>query len=224
MDTADKLSALDRLLGEDFGKPRPRPSSAPPSPTIAPKFSPSGDAAPEPTTPPAPDPVFKVSTVLGKAGPAKPTDEQSSAGGEISAETPTQTTTKPAAPFSFNTTLEQLKADEPGKNGQMSPAATSSPASEPTASAVDGQTADDGREIEAPAPDFFRSGGQSFASAAAMVNDILAATPDAVAPEPGQPEVEEPGGEDADEPNPPEVPITPDFFTAQPKKRFRLRR
>jgi hypothetical protein len=57
-----------------------------------------------------------------------------------------------------------------------------------------------------------------------MVNDILAATPDAVVPESGQPEAEESLSDAADEPSAPEIPITPDFFTAQPKKRFRLRR
>ena len=93
-----------------------------------------------------------------------------------------------------------------------------------TASAVDSQPVGESGGAEAPEPDFFRSGGQSFASAAAMVNDILAATPDVIASEPGQPEAEEHAGEDADEPSAPEVPITPDFFTAQPKKRFRLRR
>jgi hypothetical protein len=141
-----------------------------------------------------------------------------------SAKSPTQTTTKPAAPFSFNTTLEQLRADEPGKNGQVSPAPTPSPTSAPIVSSVDGPAASESATVEAPEPDFFRSGGQSFASAAAMVNDILAATPEAVAPDSAQPEGEDHGVEDADEPSAPEVPITPDFFTAQPKKRFRLRR
>jgi hypothetical protein len=134
--------------------------------------------------------------------------------------------------LSFNTTLEQLKADEPGTNGQVSSVAAPSPSSAPTAkdssagtteSAVDSEPAES-KGVESPAPDFFRSGGQSFASAAAMVNDILAATPDAVAPESGHPETEDQGSEHADEPSAPEVPITPDFFTAQPKKRFRLRR
>ena len=145
-------------------------------------------------------------------------------GKETPAKSPTPTTTKPAAPFSFNTTLEQLRADEPSKNGQVSPAATPSPTSAPIGKRRGRPAAGESADVEAPEPDFFRSGGQSFASAAAMVNDILAATPDAVSPESGHPETEEHGGEDADKPSAPEVPITPDFFTAQPKKRFRLRR
>jgi hypothetical protein len=174
-----------------------------------------------------------VSPRLREPEPANSTVETPSAREEPSAESPTQTTTKPAAPFSFNTTLEQLRADGPGKNGQVSAVAAPSPTSEPTTkvtpadrsqNAADSQPAGESKVVESPAPDFFRSGGQSFASAAAMVNDILAATPDAVAPEAGQTEAVEPGGETADEPSTPEVPITPDFFTAQPKKRFRLRR
>ncbi|HEX3841227.1 MAG TPA: hypothetical protein VHU85_10585 [Acidimicrobiales bacterium] len=84
-------------------------------------------------------------------------------------------------------------------------------------------TGDEPLAANQPAPDFFRSGGQSFASAAAMVNDILEATPDTT-PEPGKDHVENSADPATDEPRAPDVPITPDFFTAQPKKRFRFRR
>ncbi|HVA07776.1 MAG TPA: hypothetical protein VNG12_13640 [Acidimicrobiales bacterium] len=165
------------------------------------------------------------------------TDEVSSADQEGSAPSQSQTTKKPAPPFSFSATLDQLRADEPSKNGQKDSAPSPSPSPTATATAttakvsipgepenaVGGQPAED-TDVETAAPDFFRSDGQSFASAAAMVSDILAATPDAVGAESGQPEVEGEASRASDEPSAPEVPITPDFFTAQPKKRFRLRR
>jgi hypothetical protein len=134
-----------------------------------------------------------------------------------------KTVNPPAAPFAFNTSLDQLRADEPGTNGQTSakspPAATGAVAVE----AGPSPTGDGSATTNLPEPDFFRSGGQSFASAAAMVNDILAVTPDATA-EPGKAVAEESLDQPDDEPAAPDVPITPDFFTAQPKKRFRLRR
>jgi hypothetical protein len=151
----------------------------------------------------------------------------SSATTENPAKSQSETTAKPAARFSFDTTLDQLRADESSKNGQASPAPAPSPKAvspEKTENAADSPPTGVGKSVEPQSPGFFRSGGQSFASAAAMVNDILAATPDAVVPEPGQPEAEQPLNDATDEPGAPEVPITPDFFTAQNKKRFRLRR
>jgi hypothetical protein len=183
--------------------------------------------------PPVSEPVFQVSPLLGEREPATSTDETPPASQESPATPETPTTTKPAAAFSFNATVDQLTADEPGKNGQVNASPSSSPAPAPPAKVsvpatselpVGALAADEEKDAEAPAADFFRSGGQSFASAAAMVSDILAATPDAATPESGQPEAEEQVGRAADEPSAPEVPITPDFFTAQPKKRFRLRR
>ena len=231
--TQTELSPLDRLLGEDFGKPRVHASTEPQSPPITPNFAASDASAEESPAPVVSQPIFHVSPVLREHEPATSTDEESPASREGLAESPTPTTTKPAAPFSFNATLDQLTADEPGKNGQVNPAPSPSPAPAPTAKVSVPETSenpvgalavDEDKDVETPAADFFRSGGQSFASAAAMVNDILAATPDAAGPESGQPEGEQQASRAADEPSAPEVPITPDFFTAQPKKRFRLRR
>ena len=231
--TDTKLSPLDRLLGEDFGKPRVHAPTEPQSAPIRPKFAASDAPRKESVTPPVPEPDLHVSPLLGDRGPVDSTDEVSSADQEGSAPSQSQTTKKPAPPFSFSATLDQLRADEPSKNGQKDSAPSPSPS--PTAStakasvpsqpenAVGGQPAED-TDVETAAPDFFRSDGQSFASAAAMVSDILAATPDAVGAESGQPEVEGEASRASDEPSAPEVPITPDFFTAQPKKRFRLRR
>ena len=87
------------------------------------------DASPkEPATPSVPEPVFHVAPLLGEHKPATSTDEMSSASQEIPAKSPTPTSPKPAAPFSFDTTLDQLTADEPGKNGQANPPASPSPA------------------------------------------------------------------------------------------------
>ena len=82
--------------------------------------------------------------------------------------------------------------------------------------------------------DFFTAAPQSFASAAAMVSDILAATPD-IDDKPvasGGSRQAGPQGDDADAPtsvsdqavdgeeptSSDNAPITPDFFTARPKK------
>jgi hypothetical protein len=131
-------------------------------------------------------------------------------------------------PFSFSTTLDKLRSDESSGNGSGSPSSTPAETGKviigaKSESAAVSPTTTEPLTANLPAPDFFRSGGQSFASAAAMVNDILAATPDTT-PEPGKAQVEEADDHPADEPSAPDVPITPDFFTAQPKKRFRLRR
>jgi hypothetical protein len=164
--------------------------------------------------------VFRVAPILGDTEPA---DEPASADPP---KPPAQTAVKPATPFSFNTTLDQLRVGEPATNGQAHPEpgppakVTVGGASE---TAPPSPPADQPVTANLPAPDFFRSGGQSFASAAAMVNDILAATPDSGS-EPGQAGADEPAKESAEEPAAPAVPITPDFFTAPPKKRFRLRR
>ncbi len=231
---ATSISPLDRLLGENFGKPRVHASAEPQTPPIRPNFA-AGDASPEESAAPqASEPVFRVSPVLGEREPTSSSGEMSLPGHDSPSEPPqTRATAKAAPPFSFNTTLDELTDAEPGNNGQASPAASPSPAPAPTTKAslpgepqntVVDPPPDVDHDVETPEPDFFRSGGQSFASAAAMVSDILAATPDVTDPDSGQPEAEDQVTRATEESNAPEVPITPDFFTAQPKKRFRLRR
>jgi len=82
--------------------------------------------------------------------------------------------------------------------------------------------------VEEPAApvtnDFFTAAPQSFASAAAMVSDILAATPSETEVDPAAdaPAIDPETGEVAEEKT--DLPITPDFFTAKPKKKMPFRR
>jgi hypothetical protein len=225
------LSPLDRLLGEDFGKPRVASSiEAQPAPTT-PNLPASDISSQEPDTSPGPEPTFRVAPIGDDKEPERP-EEVESPSPVTPTNSPSPTATEPASPFSFKAKLDQLNGDEPGSNGQVSAPSPPSPTEEAKAivgaktdgavpsSAVDEPVVTD----NLPAPDFFRSGGQSFASAAAMVNDILEATPD-TPPEPGTTQAEESADQPGDAPRAPDVPITPDFFTAQPKKKlFRLRR
>ena len=234
---SSSLSPLDRLLGEEFGRPRPRPAQSiqTPPPAVSPNApnvtSPIAEsdtaAANELAASHVPEPIFYVPPLLDEKTPAAP---------KVSVnpqpQTQTQPVTKPATPFSFNATLDKLKADDLTGNGQVK--APPAPLTAPTPTAkitIGGKAASTPfappvEELAAnlpPAPDFFRSSGQSFASAAAMVNDILAAAPDA-APESGQAEGKDTAAQSVEEPDPSEVPITPDFFTAHPRKRFKFRR
>ena len=232
---SSSLSPLDRLLGEEFGRPRPRPAQSiqTPPPAVSPNApkvtSPIAEsdtaAANELAASHVPEPIFYVPPLLDEKTPAAPKVS-------VNPQPQTQPVTKPATPFSFNATLDKLKADDLTGNGQVK--APPAPLTAPTPTAkitIGGKAASTPfappvEELAAnlpPAPDFFRSSGQSFASAAAMVNDILAAAPDA-APESGQVEGKETAAQSVDEPDPSEVPITPDFFTAHPRKRFKFRR
>ncbi|MHB1711606.1 MAG: hypothetical protein ACYCV7_09410, partial [Acidimicrobiales bacterium] len=169
-------------------------------------------------------------------------------GFETDNQAPTPTTSAPAVEGASSPTPPDMPlGDELGRS-PAAPAAV--PPSVPSPSEVGGEAApvaygdadlkqdvwfrpasdepsDDGRPSPtAPVPDFFRSPSQSFASAAAMVSDILAAAPDA-APEPGRTEPANPDKSDTkatDKPAAPEIPITPDFFTARPRKKFGMRR
>ena len=227
------LSPLDRLLGEDFGKPRVTSSiethPAPTTPNI-----PAGDVSSQDSdTSPDPDPTFRVAPLRDDKEPAERLEEVESPSPVTSTKSESPAAAELAAPSSFKAKLDQLKGDEPASNGQVN--RPSPPSSAPTeaATVTVGAKSDGAVHYSAvdelvvtdtlPAPDFFRSGGQSFASAAAMVNDILEATPD-TPPEPGTTQVEESADRPGNDLGAPDVPITPDFFTAQPKKRFRLRR
>jgi len=64
--------------------------------------------------------------------------------------------------------------------------------------------------------------GPDYAATAAMVNDILAAAPGA--PDSTGDATPSSSEEGAETDAPDEIPITPDFFTARPQKRFRLKR
>src|ERR1035437_6919276 len=232
---SSSLSPLDRLLGEEFGRPRPRPAQSiqTPPPAVSPNApnvtSPIAEsdtaAANELAASHVPEPIFYVPPLLDEKTPAAPKVS-------VNPQPQTQPVTKPATPFSFNATLDELKADDLTGNGQVK--APPAPLTAPTSTAkitIGGNAASTPlappvEELAAnlpPAPDFFRSSGRSFASASAMVNDILAAAPDA-APESGQVEGKETAGQSVDEPDPSEGPITPDFFTAHPRKRFKSRR
>jgi hypothetical protein len=234
---SSSLSPLDRLLGEEFGRPRPAKSIQTPPPAVSP-------SAPNVTSPMAetetaaaaaanklaashvPEPIFYVPPLLDDKTPAAPK-------APVIPQPQSQPVTKPVTPFSFNATLDKLKADDLTGDGQLNIAPAPLTAPTPTAKiTIGGKGATtpfappvDEPAADLPEPDFFRSSGQSFASAAAMVSDILAATPDA-APESGPvgSEAEAAAARSADEPNPSEVPITPDFFTARPRKRFKFRR
>ena len=235
---SSSLSPLDRLLGEEFGRPRPAKSIQTPPPAVSP-------SAPNVTSPMAetetaaaaanklaashvPEPIFYVPPLLDDKAPAAPK-------APVNPQPQSQPVTKPLTPFSFNATLDKLKADDLTGDGQLkiSPAPLTAPtptakitiggkgATTPFAPPVDEPAAD------LPEPDFFRSSGQSFASAAALMSDILAAAPDAApdaAPESGPVGSEATAARSADEPNTSEVPITPDFFTAHPRKRFKFHR
>lgn len=225
------LSPLDMLLGEDFGKPRvASPIEAQPAPNT-PDLPANDASSPESHPSPDPEPRFRVAPLGDEKEPAERLEEVESSP-VTSANSQSPTATEPPSPFSFKAKLNQLKG-EPASNGQVNAPSPPSPAPAEAATVAGGAMSDGAALSSAvdepavtdslPAPDFFRSGGQSFASAAAMVNDILEATPD-IPPESGATQVEESADHPGDAPRAPDVPITPDFFTAQPKKRFRLRR
>lgn len=236
---SSSLSPLDRLLGEEFGRPRPAKSIQTPPPAVSP-------SAPNVTSPMAetetaaaaaaaanklaashvPEPIFYVPPLLDDKTPAAPK-------APVNPQPQSQPVTKPVTPFSFNATLDKLKADDLTGDGQLKipPAPLTAPT--PTAKITiggKGATTSFAPPVDEPAadlpePDFFRSSGQSFASAAAMVSDILAAAPDAASESgPVGSEAEAAAALSADEPYASEVPITPDFFTAHPRKRFKFRR
>ena len=227
------LSPLDRLLGEDFGKPRVASSiETHPAPTT-PNNPASDVSSQESDTSPDPDPTFRVAPLRDDKEPAERLEEVETPSPVTSTKSESPAAAEPAAPSSFKAKLDQLKGDEPASNGQVNPPSPPSSAPTEAATVTVGAKSDGAVHYSAvdelvvtdtlPAPDFFRSGGQSFASAAAMVNDILEATPD-TPPEPGTTRVEESADRTGNALGAPDVPITPDFFTAQPKKRFRLRR
>ncbi len=237
---SSSLSPLDRLLGEEFGRPRPAESIQTPSPAVSPSApnvtSPIAEtetadidiaaaaAANELAASLVPEPIFYVPPLLDDKAPAAPK-------APVNPQPQSQPVTKPVTPFSFNATLDKLKADDLTGDGQskIPPAPLTAPT--PTAKITIGgkdATTPLAPPVDEPAadllePDFFRSSGQSFASAAALMSDILAAAPDA-APESGPVGSEATAARSADEPNTSEVPITPDFFTAHPRKRFKFRR
>ncbi len=229
---SSSLSPLDRLLGEEFGRPRPAQSIQAPPPAASPNALDVTSPIAESDTAAAhrlaashvPEPIFYVPPLLDEETPAAPKVP-------VNPQLQSQPATKPAPPFSFNAGLDKFNADELTGNGQVKSQPAPLTAPTPTAKAtVGGKAAStplappaDEPAANPPASDFFRSSGQSFASAAAMVNDILAAAPDA-APDSSQVEAEDPATPSALGPNAPEVPITPDFFTAHPRKRFRFRR
>jgi hypothetical protein len=189
-------------------------------------------AAEKPGPTPDPEPTFRVALPLDDEPPTGQPDKVEPPSPVASASSQSQAAAKPVSPYSFNAKLDQLRDDEPAINGQGKTSSPPNPAPPTPAKvsvgagsegAVGTATEDEPMAVNHPAPDFFRTGGQSFASAAAMVNDILEATPDTT-PEPGKDHAEDSADPAADEPRAPDVPITPDFFTAQPKKRFRFRR
>jgi hypothetical protein len=236
---SSSLSPLDRLLGEEFGRPRPAESIQTPLPAVSP-------SAPNVTSPIAetetaaaaaaanklaashvPEPIFYVPPLLDDKAPTAPKAPKA----PVNPQPQSQPVTKPLTSFSFNATLDKLKADDLTGDGQskIPPAPLTAPT--PTAKITvggKGATTPFAPAVDEPAadllePDFFRSSGESFASAAALMSDILAAAPDA-APESGPVGSEATATRSADEPNTSEVPITPDFFTAHPRKRFKFRR
>lgn len=199
-----------------FALPPPPPPSgfemAPPSPVV-------GFPAPPPVPIEGSESAPTLADLLSaaEAGPSlTPLDTLL---GEEFGRSPTTPSAAPLpAPPVVPAVPEENNATVRGADGSPTPAGDF--AVRPT---LDNPGDDSQASTSAPAPDFFRSSSQSFASAAAMVNDILAAAPDAV-PEPGRTEPAGGGPKAVEEPAAPEIPITPDFFTARPRKRFGLRR
>src|ERR1035437_10261700 len=122
---SSSLSPLDRLLGEEFGRPRPAKSIQTPPPAVSP-------SAPNVTSPMAetqtaaaaaaapnklaashvPEPIFYVPPLLDDKTPAAPK-------APVNPQPQSQPVTKPVTPFSFNATLDKLKADDLTGDGQL---------------------------------------------------------------------------------------------------------
>src|ERR1035437_8230060 len=104
---SSSLSPLDRLLGEEFGRPRPRPAQSiqTPPPAVSPNApkvtSPIAEsdtaAANELAASHVPEPIFYVPPLLDEKTPAAPKVS-------VNPQPQTQPVTKPATPFSFNAT------------------------------------------------------------------------------------------------------------------------
>ncbi len=220
---------LDALLGDAFVAPQARAAtSAVSTPTAPNSGGPNGPASAATGAiierNQVPEPLFYVPQLLPDREPDAPApatvSSQSARGTELDAllgnefeRSGTPATAPPPPPAAAS--------PAPGFTAPPPPPAAASPAPGFTAPPPPPPPPPPPAPEVAPPAET-----QSFASAAAMVNDILSATPEArqnsIAAQSPTEAGEHDSVDDQGETVPKEIPITPDFFTASPKRsRFR---